>query len=404
MPATSSSAPRRFLRAAAVCLLALGLVAASPVAAAPAKTIAKAGVEQAQGSAKSKRRTCERRARSLKSRARRRAALAACRRGRVTSKSAPTALRGPRPFEVGLVNSVWHDPRVMRSLRPRVVRLEFAVGTPVAGMRKAFTTFADAGIRILPLAGFARRLPTAEETRGLREWALEYGPGGSFWAARGDDSLAIRDIEFGNETNLGSQYGDQYDHESYKQRARDYGRRALEAIDALEGTRVGLLVQGTDGGTGSSNWIQGITSAAPGLAARVSAWTVHTYKPDWRGEMDRTVRQLAEAGTPSTVPFAVTETGYATAGGRCLEDNYGNDRCMSYDEAATALNAKVSAMRAEYGPRIESVFLYMERDLDFAGPTTERERYFGVLRSDGSDKGAYTQAARDLFAGRGPAA
>jgi hypothetical protein len=47
-------------------------------------------------------------------------------------------------------------------------------------------------------------------------------------------------------------------------------------------------------------------------------------------------------------------------------------------------------MRARYGSRLASVFLYSTSDLKATGASDDREQYFGVLRSDKSPKGAYT--------------
>ncbi len=424
-----ASAYRFTVRAALAALVAallLGLVGSAPATAHAAQRPTAAASKQAKARVARLTRACAR-ARRLapRSRAAARAARVICKKKRAAVLRLPvaatppspnvtppgaalpgggSAARGPRGFEVGLVNSSWHDPKVLASLGAPIARVEFRVGTSVEQMRPAFATFAAAGTRILPLAGFKGTLPTVAEATQLREWALEFGPGGRFWVGRADGHLAISDIEFGNETNATYQYGDSYFDASYAKRARDYALRASDAIDALKGTQVGLMVQGTDGGSQYSFWIDNMIAAVPNLGERVSAWTVHTYAPDWKGEMERTIRQLAAAGTPATVPFAVTETGYASDGGRCLDDNYANDPCMSYDGAAAKLTAKIAAMRATYGPRIESIMLYMERDLRNPGQVSGRESYFGLLKWDGSDKGAYTAAARDLFAGKGAAA
>ena len=46
--------------------------------------------------------------------------------------------------------------------------------------------------------------------------------------------------------------------------------------------------------------------------------------------------------------------------------------------------------------RIRQVLLYQLGDQRDPGTDTEREHYFGLFRSDGSDKGAYTAAVRTL--------
>ena len=86
----------------------------------------------------------------------------------------------------------------------------------------------------------------------------------------------------------------------------------------------------------------------------------------------------------------ITEFGFASDNGRCLSDNYGWDRCMSYDTAASTLKSSISAMRARYASRLAGLYLYSASDLNNPGATTDREAYFGALKMDRSAKGTYT--------------
>ena len=98
------------------------------------------------------------------------------------------------------------DARVGQKLGARIVRVEFEIGTPVSSMRSFIADYADRGIRVLPLAGFWGRIPSQSEARSLAAWAREFGPGGSFWASRpAQAALAVRQIEFGNETSFAYQ-------------------------------------------------------------------------------------------------------------------------------------------------------------------------------------------------------
>src|SRR5207302_6803281 len=78
-------------------------------------------------------------------------------------------------------------------------------------------------------------------------------------------------IEFGNETN--------YQIQNTKANGETYGKRAKEAADAIEGTGVKLLVQGSDAGTGQHTWLDGIFAAWPGVLthAAFGGWTIHSY-------------------------------------------------------------------------------------------------------------------------------
>ena len=50
-------------------------------------------------------------------------------------------------------------------------------------------------------------------------------------------------------------------------------------------------------------------------------------------------------------------------------------------------------------PRLRAVLLYQGHDQRPSGTTTEREHYFGALRADLGEKGAFSAAVRSLLAG-----
>jgi hypothetical protein len=307
-------------------------------------------------------------------------------------------------FQTGIVSGsdLVNEPRYLKGLQARVVRVEFDMGRPAADLRPTIAAFAANGSRVLLQAGFARRLPTVTEARNLRNWASEFGPGGTFWAGRSDGRLAVRQIEFGNETSYTWQYGDSWNSSSYSARARDYARRFRDAQVAVRAAnaQVGMLAQADDGGTGSANWVNGMISAVPDLASRVAGWTVHPYGPQarWQPKIDRLISQTAARGASSSIPIWVTEWGIASDNGRCLSDNYGWDPCMTYAAAGAALDQTVAAMRARYGARLRAFFVYQGYDLSAPGASSDRERYFGALRSDLTDKGAYGASVRALLA------
>lgn len=323
----------------------------------------------------------------------------------------PTATADPRDagaarppsrsyVETGLVlgaGDIAHP--LPRRLGAKLARVDFQIGRSVASMRPVFASLARRGTRVLPVAGFAGRLPTVAQARSLRRWSDEFGAGGAFWRNRSDGRLAIRDIEFGNETSYKHQYGDGADSPSYQARARAYGRLANIALDALSGTPTGLMVQADDGGLGPT-WVDNMLSAAPALGKRVSAWTVHPYGDMWMERLRRLVESTRAAGAPDDVPIAVTEWGLASANGRCLTDNYGWNRCMTYDKAAATARSAITGVSQYLGGRLRTFIVYAAQDLDFHGRTRQREDYFGVMTVDQREKGPYTRLLRGLFAGR----
>ena len=312
-------------------------------------------------------------------------------------------LKGFRP---GLVGTADHSRSALAAgrLGADVVRLEFDVGTPPAALRASVAAVAGEGAQALLLAGFDSRLPTEAEARNLAQWAAEFGPGGSFWNGRPDGHLAVRQIEFGNETSYSHQYGDSWSDESYKDRAKLYATRFAQAHAAIAATGrpVGLLAQADDGGTGSPAWVDSMFEAVPNLAQLVDGWTVHPYGPRgiWEPKLDRLIAQTAAHGAPSTIPIDITEYGIASDNGTSLVGNSdGWPVDLTFGQAASDLDATVSAMRADpaIGPRLRLFMLYSAYDLN-ASLGNSRERFFGALNADLADKGTYSAEARELFA------
>lgn len=303
--------------------------------------------------------------------------------------------------EVGLASG--SEPDTATTLGAKVVRYEFPIGTSVREIRPVVASFAEKGVRVVLLAGFYGSVPSPAEARSLGAWAREFGPRGRFWRGK-RGRRPVREIEFGNETSYGYQYGEDggywWERSSYKARARAYGRTALEAARAMRGTRVGLLVQADDSNTQSANWIREMLGAAPGLARRVAAWTLHPYGPSWRPRIDRLYRHTAAAGASRRIPVAITEYGVASDDGRCLSDNYGWPRCLSYGEAAQRLAGAVRGIRSHLGNRLKLLFIYQARDQKPSGATEDRDDYFGVLQNNKGDKGPLTRAARAVISGR----
>jgi hypothetical protein len=319
------------------------------------------------------------------------------------SRLSTSSVEGTGTFTPGLVASGADAPAI-KWLGAPVVRVEFDIGTPVSQMRQSIGAITSAGARPLLLAGFEGGLPTQAEAQNLASWAAEFGPGGNFWNGRSDGRLAVHQIEFGNETSYGYQYGDGYADASYASRAEQYAVRLAQAHDAIAMTHrsVGLLAQADDGGSGSANWVNHMFDAVPNLGQYVDGWTVHPYGPRdrWEPKIDRLIMQTSANGASPRIPIDVTEWGISTDNGASLSDNYGWPVNATYAQAASALRDSVAAMRLDpqIAPRLRLFIIYAVHDLGSPRSSAERERYFGVLQANLAEKGAYTAEVRQLFA------
>jgi hypothetical protein len=135
-------------------------------------------------------------------------------------------------------------------------------------------------------------------------------------------------------------------------------------------------------------------SAVPDLNKHVSGWTAHPYGPKARYGpiMSRAMSDTARHGD-STLPFFITEYGISTNNGACLDSNYTWPNCMTYQQAADGMRGAIADMKQTY-PRIAQFFIFEQRDM--ANNGNGREANFGAVKSDGSLKGAFTDAIRDL--------
>ena len=313
---------------------------------------------------------------------------------------------GAGTFEMGAVvgSAQLFELPWLQALGAHTARMEFPINTPVSVLEPVVEGYAKAGIRPLLLAGFNARIPSEAEAQNLANWALAFGPGGTFWQGKGlSPATAVTNIEFGNETNNPYQYGETSEtwseDPSFIQRAEAYARRLRSAQIAIaqSGAPVGLLGIADQYG-GHKTWVEAMFRAVPDLGQRVSGWTVHPYGREWRNPIDNLISGTQAHGAPSTVPIYVTEWGLSTDNGRCLSNNFGWNPCMTYEEAASTLASTVSAMRAQYGSRLRAFYLFQARDQQPSGASTDRESYFGALQSNRAAKGAYTAEVQSLLA------
>jgi hypothetical protein len=307
----------------------------------------------------------------------------------------------PGSFEMGVVVGsaiTWEMPFVQK-LGAHTAREEFEIGTPASQMTSTIEASAEAGVKPLLLASFYGALPTPAQAQSLGAWAAQFGPGGSFWKGKNlPASSAVTSIEFGNETSYEYQYSSDTP-AGYASRAQTYALRFKEAEEAIHAANpnVGLLAQGDPGNAPGTSWMDNMFKAVPNLGSLVAGWTVHPYGPGWQAIMDKVVSSAKADGAPSTIPLDVTEWGLSSDNGRCLDDNYGFNKCMTYSEAATTLTSNLAAMRARYGSRLASLYLFQARDQEETGASSSREGYFGALQSNEAPKGQYTSTVQSLL-------
>jgi len=315
---------------------------------------------------------------------------------------APTpSSSGGSGFQMGLVagSAATYELPFIQAMGARTARLVWNIGTPAATLAPAMDAYARAGVRPILLATFYGRNATTVEAQSLATWAAAYGPGGTFWAGRDYPAgTGVKEIEFGNETSYSYQFADN-SMSTYAARAQTYAQRAKEAAAAIKAANpnVGLLAIG-DNAVNQSAWVVNMFKAVPDLDDYVDGWTIHPYGPNWATRIDSTVNSTKTAGSRD-LPIWVTEWGLSSDNGRCLSDNYGFDKCMTYDAAATTLRATISGMKSRYGSRLGAFFLYQAHDQYASGTQTGREAYFGSEQSNGAPKGAYTTEVKDQLAG-----
>ena len=337
----------------------------------------------------------------------------------VLTTSAPAPLAGINP---GIVSTANHSLSAASAttLGAEHARVEFQLETHDVCSAGAARTeidalvdnYADRGIRVLLLAGFHADMPTQPQAELVGCWAERYGPGGGFWADRDDGELAVRQIEFGNETSYRYQYndpdpagapvGDWWASPQYLTRASTYAHRAVDAAEAIEATgrAVELLVQAEDGGSGSSNWVDTMFGSEPTLDDHVGGWTVHPYgqRAAWEGKLDRMTTYLdVNVAADESIPFDITEYGITTDDGNVLDETSGWSNNLTYASAATNLTDTYEDLTAEF-PRVRDFMVFSAQDNAAHGATNDGQAYFGSLKSDGSSKGAVTPAVQAIMA------
>jgi len=292
--------------------------------------------------------------------------------------------RGPIRFSPGINGGAdtKYDVPGVASLGAKLVRLDVGFQrVNEAAVAQEAAQYVAKGITPLILYDFHGTMPTATQVQGIA--ALARIPG-------------LKTVEFGNETSYGYQYGDGASSASYKERARTYAHRFVEAAKALAPHHIGLLAQGSDGGSGSPVWVNEMFAAEPSLLQYVSGWTVHPYGPNGSAEMARMIADLAQHGDTS-LPIDITEWGIASDNGRTLSENYGFPVNLTYAKAGSLLREWVAKYRAQCNGRLRDFIVYQVRDQQKPGASKSREAYFGALEHEDQRKAGYTEAVEALM-------
>jgi hypothetical protein len=274
------------------------------------------------------------------------------------------------------------DFPAVASLGAKLVRIEVPFWeVNEAAIAQTSAQYEAKGITPQILYNFTGTMPSSAQATGIT--ALARIPG-------------IKRIEFGNETSYGYQYGDEPNDASYKQRARTYAIRFVEAAKALEPYHIGLLAQAGNGGTESPVWVNEMFAAEPELTKYVSGWTIHPYGTHGPTEMSEMLSELASHGDTS-LPIDITEWGLATDNGRALSNNYGFPVNLTYAQAGALLKESVAKYRAQCDGRLRSFIVYQDRDERASGSSTDREYYFGALQHEDQRKPGYTEAVEAVM-------
>jgi hypothetical protein len=292
--------------------------------------------------------------------------------------------RGPIHFSPGINGGAdaTYDVPGVASLGAKLVRLDVPFQhVNESAVAQEAAQYVAKGITPLMLYDFHGTMPTAAQVQEIV--ALARIPG-------------VKAVEFGNETSYGYQYGDGAGSSSYKERARTYAHRFVEAAKALMPYHVELLAQASDGGSGSPVWVNELFAAEPDLLSYVSGWTIHPYGSNGSAEMSRMISDLAQHGD-TTLPIDITEWGVASDNGRSLSENYGFPVNLTYAKAGSLLGEWVAKYRAQCDGRLRDFVVYQVRDQQKSGASKAREGYFGALEHEDQRKAGYTEAVEALM-------
>lgn len=282
--------------------------------------------------------------------------------------------------------------RALRGIGVQADRVEFRPQMAWSEIDERYRLALSEGIRVLPVLNELSRISSLDPgafSAWVAAFAARYGAGGSFWATRSDGAMAIPQIELFNEP-YGAWYYTPVEPAAFAHlyvAAVDAGRRANPNTKWL------LPMQPTIDENGTSrSWTAELWSAEPQISARVDGLAVHAYgswtpgaNPLWSYWKTRLLYD-EWAGRGAARPVWITEAGQCTSAAA--------PNCVSEAEQAAAVKFYVADVRAT--SYIKALFVFTHREA--GGDPTNRENWFGIVRSDLSPKPAFW-AYRDALAG-----
>jgi len=278
-----------------------------------------------------------------------------------------------------------------------IIRTEFTYSDSVATLKPLFDEAASRGIRVQPLAGWNNGIQVPDLSN-LVNWAAAFGPGGTNWPG-GSTPLPMLAIELGNENAFSYKSGSA-NTTGYNSIANSYGTRAralqvaLAASSSAAARAVGTLIEMDDGNMGSSSWIDNVKiGGGQALLDTMIAPVAHPYGPSYMTRVNRLAGYLATAG--STKKFYLTEYGISSDNGASLTDNYGWPVNLTYDQAGTDMSGVISTMQSS--GKIAQLLIYHMSDHASHLSTNDREKFFGIVKIDGTDKGTFTTVCSNAF-------
>ena len=318
------------------------------------------------------------------------------RRSRRIKKAVPPTLVGG-PLVVGIDGGYtgWSDEEIEEraQLGAAITRHEWDPSEPVDEQDDVMEeAFGQIHTKIHALLGGNQ----LGDPTHYREWVVEfiryYGVGGSFWDKHpelSESQFAITSVELGNEPYFGEMSAEEY--------AATVGP-VLEEIKRLALPVTVVLPSRVYGS--NTSWMDTLYALIPNLNDYFDAFAEHPY---WYGHepassgpagpfgrIETTRRRMNEHGA-NTKAIWITEYGESTA--ECGEE------CVGEDVQAMHLQQMLDAIvsRADWGVKMISVFQLRDRGTD----SSDRERQFGLLREDGSEKPAYpiVESAMDAYRG-----
>lgn len=263
------------------------------------------------------------------------------------------------------------DYRAASLLGPKMVRVGGLTGSEsIDTIRSISQQFSLRGAQVLLLVDFNdnEHVPSSTTAANIGSWAAVPG---------------VRAIEFGNEPWL----REDWNYSLYAQRYK-----AVQEAVRKTNPAVPVIAVADDANRSHRPGLQAL-QALQAVGAKPDVVQIHPYGPGYMNRVEDLKDSLSRVNW-SDVPFWVTEVGVSTDNGRCLNDNYGWNRCMTYSEAGTTITKVVGDLRQAGA---QAIILYMGTDYAAPGASTEREWYFGLTTQSGALKGAYSSAAMNLF-------